>query len=37
MNELGAAMAQKLVKRIEGVDAEHATILETRLIVRNSS
>ncbi|QDZ15737.1 LacI family DNA-binding transcriptional regulator [Humibacter ginsenosidimutans] len=37
MNELGAAMAEKLVKRIEGEEVEHATILETRLIVRSSS
>ncbi|HVX06953.1 LacI family DNA-binding transcriptional regulator [Humibacter sp.] len=37
MTELGAAMAEKLVKLIEGEPAEHATILQTRLIVRGSS
>ena len=37
MTELGAAMAQKLVKIIEGEPVEHATILKTRLIVRGSS
>ncbi|NNC12806.1 LacI family DNA-binding transcriptional regulator [Planctomonas sp. JC2975] len=35
--ELGAAMADKLVAMIEGKPVEHATILETRLIVRGSS
>ena len=37
MTELGAAMAEKLVKIIEGEPVEHATILKTRLIVRGSS
>ncbi|MHA7984508.1 LacI family DNA-binding transcriptional regulator [Rathayibacter sp. CAU 1779] len=36
-SELGAAMADKLVAMIEGKPVEHATILETRLIVRGSS
>jgi LacI family transcriptional regulator len=37
MTELGAAMAEKLVRLIEGQPVEHATILKTRLIVRSSS
>jgi len=37
MTELGAAMAEKLVKIIEGEPVEHATILQTKLIVRGSS
>lgn len=37
MTELGAAMAEKLVKLIDGEPVERATILKTRLIVRASS
>ncbi len=37
MTELGATMADRLVKLIDGEPVEHATILQTRLIVRGSS
>ncbi|WP_022899894.1 LacI family DNA-binding transcriptional regulator [Humibacter albus] len=37
MTELGATMAEKLVTMVEGGPVDHATILETRLIVRGSS
>ncbi|GAB3794247.1 LacI family DNA-binding transcriptional regulator [Humibacter antri] len=37
MTELGAAMAEKLVRIIEGEPVDHATILKTRLIMRSSS